>query len=418
LDDQNSLYIYELYSHVSTRGITMNIALIQPEVPHSPDEDLLGMYPPVGLAWLAGNIPGHTSEIIDLRTGPLPRKAWDVVGISCHTVSVEEAARVAEQVRTVCGEPVIVTGGHHTLPEELLEFSDYVVRGEGEITFSELLTCLEQKKSCTNVPGVLTRGGCAPQRPPADLSTLHPPDYTTISLSHYHPNQGALVTSRGCPYHCVFCVSPFGHTWRGRTPSQVGQEALYLLEGGAPMLHIMDDLFTYQRERVLKICTMFKELNCTWDLPNGTRADSVDADMLSTMAEAGCTRILYGIESGVQDILDSIGKEITREQIKKAVSMSKEAGIEVEGLFMVGNPGDTPNTIRRTVDLVKDLDIKGHFSLATPYPGTAFWHWVEKHGDFLDVPYRDFEQVPVFETLEFSAQDRVCSLEWASQECR
>jgi anaerobic magnesium-protoporphyrin IX monomethyl ester cyclase len=411
LDDRNLLYIY-------ARGITMNVALIQPEVPHSPDEDLLGMYPPVGLAWLAGNIPKHTCEIVDLRVGPLPRKIWDVVGISCHTVSVEEAARVAEQVRTVCEDSIIVTGGPHTLPEKLLEFSDCVVRGEGEITFNELLTCLEQKNPYSAVPGVLTRDVSTPQRLPAELSRLHPPDYTAMSLSHYHPNQGMLVTSRGCPYHCVFCVSPFGHTWRGRTPSQVVQEALYLLEEGAPMLHIMDDLFTYQRERVLRLCTMFKELNCTWDLPNGTRADSVDADMLSTMAEAGCTRILYGIESGVQHVLDSIKKEITLEQIKKAISMSKEAGIEVEGLFMVGNPGDTPNTIRKTVDFIKDLDIKGHFSLATPYPGTAFWRWVEKHGNFLGVPYRDYEQVPIFETPEFSAQDRVCSLEWASQECR
>jgi anaerobic magnesium-protoporphyrin IX monomethyl ester cyclase len=417
LDDWNSLYIYELYT-VCTRGIAMNVALIQPEVPHSPDEDLLGMYPPGGLAWLAGNIPNHTCEIVDLRVGPLPRKAWDVVGISCHTVSVEEAARVAEQVRTAYKDTIIVTGGHHTLPRELLEFSDCVVRGEGEITFNELVTCLEQENPYSSIPGVLTRGGPTPQRLPADLSTLYPPDYTTMSLSHYHPNQGTLVTSRGCPYHCIFCVSPFGHAWRGRTPSQVVQEALYLLEEGAPMLHIMDDLFTYQRDRVLKICAMFKELNCTWDLPNGTRADSVDADMLSTMAEAGCTRILYGIESGVQHVLDSIRKEITLEQIKTAVSMSKDAGIEVEGLFMVGNPGDTPNTIRETVDFIKGLDIKGHFSLATPYPGTAFWHWVEKHGDFLGVPYRDYEQVPVFETPEFSAQDRVFTLEWASQECR
>ncbi|MBU7015621.1 MAG: radical SAM protein, partial [Theionarchaea archaeon] len=251
-----------------------------------------------------------------------------------------------------------------------------------------------------------------------DLATLLPPDYTTMSLSQYHPNQGTLVTSRGCPYHCVFCVSPFGHIWRGRTPSQVGQEASYLLEGGAPMLHIMDDLFTYHKERVLSICTRFTELDCAWDLPNGTRVDSVDIDMLSVMAEAGCIRILYGIESGVQHILDSIRKEITLEQIKSAVSMSKEAGIEVEGLFMVGNPGDTPDTIRKTVDFIKNIDIKGHFSLATPYPGTAFWHWVEKHGTFLDVPYRDFEQVPVFETPQFSAQDRTHLLKWASQECR
>ncbi|MBU6998719.1 MAG: radical SAM protein [Theionarchaea archaeon] len=396
----------------------MNIALIQPDVPHSPDEDLLGRYPPVGLAWLAGNIPEHTAEIIDLRTEPLPKKSWDLVGISCHTVSLEKAARVAEHLRTVGDDPIIVTGGHHTLPQELLEFSDYVVRGEGERTFRELVTCLEHKKPCTSVLGVLSHESCAPHRPPADLRSLNPPDYTTLSLSHYNPNQGILVTSRGCPYHCLFCVSPFGHTWRGRTPSQVGREALYLLERGAPMLHIMDDLFTYHRERVLSICSLFKELGCTWDLPNGTRADSVDAQMVSIMAEAGCIRILFGIESGVQHVLDSIGKQMTIGQTRRAVSMSKEAGIEVEGLFMVGNPGDTPDTIRKTVDFAKDLDIKGHFSLATPYPGTAFWQWVKVHGSFLEVPYRDFEQVPVFETPSFSARERVDLLEWASRECR
>jgi anaerobic magnesium-protoporphyrin IX monomethyl ester cyclase len=403
----------------------MNVALIQPEIPQSEDENLLGVYPPVGLAWLAGNIFDEV-EIVDLRLTSLMVRDWDVVGISCQTVGLERCRTLAQQIRALNPETVIVTGGHHSVVEDILRFSDFVVRGEGEITFRELLSPIREEKeikvikeinNCKriiNIPGVTTHFGSAPDRPPADLSRLNPPDYNTLSLTQYHPHEGTMVTSRGCPYHCIFCTRPFGHTWRGRTPSQVIEEAELLLGKGAQTLHIMDDLFTYDRERVLKICEGLASLQAVWDLPNGTRVDTVDQDLLNAMAESGCYRILYGIESGVKDVLKRIRKQITVEKIEKAVLMTKNAGIEAEGLFMVGNPGDTPETIKKTVEFIKKMDIKGHFSLATPYPGTDFWRWVNHHGRFLDIPYRNFEQTPVFETPDFSAEERIHMWEWAS----
>ena len=395
----------------------MKVALIQPEVPQSEDENLLGVYPPMGLAWLAGNTRTHDIEVQDLRISPLVIKEWDVVGVSCQTVAVEECRTVAQKIREENPDTIIVTGGHHSLTEELLDFSDYVVRGEGEVTFSKLLSGLEKHRPVHTILGVSSREGSAPDRPPADLVKLNSPDYDVISVERYHPNEGTLVTSRGCPYHCTFCVRPFGHTWRGRTPSQVVEEARILRERGAEILHIMDDLFTYDRERVFKICKGLASLDVKWDLPNGTRVDTVDEDMLCTMAESGCERILYGIESGVEEVLKKIGKDITLNQIERAVSMTKKAGIEVEGLFMVGNPGDTPETIERTVEFARTLGIKGHFSLATPYPGTVFWKWVSNHGTFLNIPYSDFEQTPVFETPEFSREERMRMWEWASAAC-
>ena len=374
-------------------------------------------------------------EILDLRLTSLTVKDWDVAGISCQTVGLEPCKTLAQQIRSKSPETVIVTGGHHSIVEELLSFSDFVVRGEGEITFRELLSYIreikgtkiskkveikenkemKEYKRAINIPGVSCCHKSGPDRPPADLPRLNPPDYTILSLTQYHPHEGTMVTSRGCPYHCIFCTRPFGHTWRGRTPSQVVEEAEVLVGRGAQPLHIMDDLFTFDRERVLKICEGFASLHITWDLPNGTRVDTVDQDLLNAMAESGCYRILYGIESGVIDVLKEIKKQITVEQIEKAVSMTKNAGIEAEGLFMVGNPGDTPETVKKTVEFIKKLDIKGHFSLATPYPGTDFWRWVGDHGRFLDVPYKDFEQTPVFETPAFSAEERIHMWEWASR---
>ncbi|MBU7017270.1 MAG: radical SAM protein [Theionarchaea archaeon] len=409
----------------------MRVALIQPEIPQSEDENLLGIYPPMGLAWLAGNISDEV-EIIDLRLTSLTVKDWDVVGISCQTVGLEQCRTLAQQIRAKMPEAVIVTGGHHSVVEDMLTFSDFVVRGEGEITFQELLLHigkikrireskeakgirkLEEYMRTINIPGVSTLFGSSPDRLPAELFRLNSPDYNTLSLAQYHPHEGTMVTSRGCPYHCIFCTRPFGNTWRGRTPCQVVEEAEFLLENGAQTLHIMDDLFTYDKERTLKICEGLASLHITWDLPNGTRVDTVDQDLLNAMAESGCYRILYGIESGVEDILKRIQKQITIEQIERAISMTKKIGIEAEGLFMVGNPGDTPETIRKTVEFIGKLDIKGHFSLATPYPGTDFWRWVVHHGKFLDVPYKDFEQTPVFETLDFSAEERLNMWKWAS----
>lgn len=398
----------------------MRIALIQPEVPQSEDEKFLGIYPPLGLAWLAGNAKGHDIRVLDLRCDPLKIEEWDVVGISCQTVSVKNCMELAQKVRSKLSEAVMITGGHHPVAQELLAFSDYVVRGEGELTFAELLHHLEEGsaiQSIQNIPGVTSHKGNNQDRPPADLTLLNPPNYDLISLSNYHPNQGTMVTSRGCPYHCIFCTSPFGHTWRGRTPSQVVAEAEYLLDRGASILHIMDDLFTYDRDRVFEICEGFRSLHVLWDLPNGTRVDTVDQEMLNTMAESGCVRILYGIESGVRDVLQRIRKHITLEKIDETVNLTKNAGIEVEGLFMVGNPGDTPETVKETVEFIKNLDMKGHFSLATPYPGTDFWKWVESHGTFLNIPYEDFEQTPVFETPDFSADERIHMWKWASASC-
>ena len=397
----------------------MKIVLIQPEVPQSEDEEFLGIYPPLGLAWLAGNVKGHDLQVLDLRCDPLDIEEWDVVGISCQTVSLENCTELAQKIRDELPEAVIITGGHHPVPQELLDFSDYVVRGEGELTFAELLCHLKgSAKKIQSIPGVTSHKRTSPDRSPANLTLLNPPNYHVISLKKYYPNQGTMVTSRGCPYHCVFCISPFGHTWRGRTPSQVITEAEILLQKGASCLHIMDDLFTYDRKRVFKICEGFHSLHALWDLPNGTRVDTVDQAMLNTMAESGCTRILYGVESGVEDVLQKIRKQTTPQEIEETVELTKNAGIEVEGLFMVGNPGDTPQTVKKTVEFIKKLDIKGHFSLATPYPGTAFWKWVKTHGKFLNIPYEDFERIPVFETPDFSAEERLSMLEWASEECR
>ncbi|MBU7031701.1 MAG: radical SAM protein [Theionarchaea archaeon] len=395
----------------------MNVALIHPDVPQSEDEILLGLHPPVGLAWLAGNIPEQSVSVTDLRCEHLDMGQWDIVGLSCQTVSLEACRQVAAITREESPSSLIITGGHHSLSRDLLDFSDYVVKGEGEITFQRLLSSIETGKDPSTIPGLSSQVFNTPQGPPADITTLRAPEYGEIELRCYHPNEGCMVTSRGCPFSCVFCTHPFGYTWRGRLPAQVVAEAEDLISRGARSLHILDDLFTWDHSRVLAICEGFNSLQVPWDLPNGTRVDTVNRSLLTTMAESGCTRILYGIESGVPHILKLIKKQITLESIEKAIKMTKDAGIEVEGLFMIGNPGDTYETIKNSVEFAKNLDIKGHFSLATPYPGTEFWKWVEVHGRFLPVPYAMFEQVPVFETDEFSSEDRLSALHWAREEC-
>jgi radical SAM superfamily enzyme YgiQ (UPF0313 family) len=395
----------------------MNVALIYPPTPQSEDEILLGIHPPLGLAWLVGNIPDHNVTVIDLRCEQLTIGDWDVVGLSSHTVSVPHCQTLAATIREELPSCTIIAGGHHPVPHELLNFSDYVITGEGEITLSRLLSALETPEELSTIPGLCSPTFSNPQGPPTDITRLRCPHYGALNLGLYHPHEGCMVTSRGCPFHCLFCTHPFGYTWRGRLPHQVLKEAEDLISRGASTLHIMDDLFTWDQARVTSICQGLRSLNIQWDLPNGTRADTVNEELLTIMAGSGCTRMLYGIESGVREVLKHIRKHITLEKIEEAIKMTKKAGIEVEGLFMVGNPGDSYETIRKTVHFAKKLDIKGHFSLATPYPGTAFWRWVEIHGRFLQVPYEQFEQVPVFETEDFSAQERLAALEWAQSEC-
>jgi len=188
-----------------------------------------------------------------------------------------------------------------------------------------------------------------------------------------------MLTSRGCPFGCSFCASSrlFGGYWRGRSPKNVLEEMRIIYEDyNTKNVEFLDDTFTLNQKRAEEICDgIIRE---GWDITWGasSRVDTLTRRLVEKMKRAGCWVLYLGIESGCQRILNGVGKRITLEQVKKAVRIVKNAGIEVLGSFIIGFPDDTLKSIKQTIKFAKSLNIDyAQFSILTPYPGTPVFNY-------------------------------------------
>jgi len=395
--------------------------LIKPASVESPSEEEKGSFPPLGLLYLASVFREHGCdvELYDLDfTGEdelLNRacsKQPDIIAITSVTPSYWETVRVIRRLREALEGALIAVGGPHAtlVSEDFFGLADIVVRGEGEGVVEEIIK-LAKERGGRRSETIVLEG-----RPIEDLDSLPYPDRSVLRPELYSENIGSMFTSRGCPYNCLFCVTRYimGSRFRARSPENVvGEWAKIIGAYRVPEVKILDDVFTFDRGRATAICKLALEYGLgKWSLPNGVRVDNVDPDLLALMAESGCTTLWYGVESGSQRVLKLLRKGITLEQVERAVRWSKDVGIEVGLFFMVGAPGENLDTVRETLDLIARLDPNYvHFSIATPYPRTDFWRWVEENGRFLTRDYSRFEREFVFETPDYSLRDRLKAVE-------
>jgi len=354
---------------------------------------------------------GHLVKILDLGAlrfseNPLPmiirQEKPDIVGITAMTPTINSAVRVAKKVKESNSDITVVLGGTHAtiLPEETLKNApeiDMIVRGEGEQTILELVKVLEENASnLDRVLGVTYREGASmrsnPARPPIlELDELPFPAFHLLMVGKYrlHPPFGRhsfampIITSRGCPYRCIFCSkSVCGKKYRSNSSGYVVDEIRLLTEKfGVKEIKFYDDVFTLDRKRVVSICMRLKEqgINIPWTCE--TRVNLVDSDLLGVMKDAGCYMIAYGVESGNQGVLSNLKKDITLEQAIKAFKSTHDAGIETVAYFMIGSPEETPETIRETIEFAKRLNPDFvQFSIAIPYPGTEFYSLAVEEG--------------------------------------
>jgi radical SAM superfamily enzyme YgiQ (UPF0313 family) len=247
----------------------------------------------------------------------------------------------------------------------------------------------------STVKGLVWRDGSEivvnPPRPfIADLDDLPLPRHDLLPLERYRaPLVGGpyafVVSSRGCPGGCRFCIKhvSYGSSVRYRSPEHVLAEVEQLVELGVRKIHMYTDLFTVNREHVMGICEgiLERELPVKWTC--NSRVDFVDAELLQTMKRAGCWMISWGIESGDEGMLKRMRKGITPEKVERALRWSKEAGIMNWGYFIIGLPGETEESIRRTIDFSKRLPLDlVLFHIAAPHPGTPFFFEVVENGWF------------------------------------
>lgn len=393
--------------------------------------DISSMLPPLGLAWIATALErqGHIVLILDahaerLDFGTLISRIRDMdkfhyVGITATTSLITNALEIARLLRSEFPEIRVILGGVHptVLPAEVLAEPavDIVVRGEGEQTIIELV----EEKPLDSISGVSFRENGeiihTPDRPLIkDINSLGMPAYHLLPMHRYYPATGAskrlpaisMLGTRGCTGRCTFCYRIFGARLRARSGEKMAEEVKILQDKyNIREISFYDDTFTAFKKEVFAFCQGLKDLNIDLTWSCFSRVDSVTEELLQTMKDAGLHQIMYGVESSSNDILRGINKRSNTEQIEAVIQMTKRVGIDVRAAFMLGNPGETEETMKDTLEFAKRLNPEiAVFNITTPYPGTDMFNWADANGYLLTKDWEQYDLThPVMELPTVSA---------------
>ena len=323
----------------------------------------------------------------------------DMVGVSCMTVYLASALKIAAIVKNNNPHCRVVFGGHHPtlLPDDVLQRPDidFVVRGEGERTFVELAEALATGGDLAQIPGLSWRCEDDIKHNPQqelihDLDSLSPPLRSGLIFPEsFSPTDlGVVITSRGCPFSCTFCSakSMWGRKVRYRSIENVMAEIKMLVnDHRLKEIFFWDDSFTVDRRRTIELCQAIgdEKLGISWACT--TRLDLLDDELLAAMKRAGCAQIDVGIESGSEPILQSIKKGVTLALIDRGIELIHKHRIFATAFFMIGFPDETVEDIQRTFALMRKIPATITFSVFTPYPGTELFQYMEKSGLVVDI---------------------------------
>ncbi len=436
----------------------MRVALINPKFRLPIDTRTT---PHLGLAYLGAISERRGDQVrvydADIEDQPLAEFLREfrphIVGITANTPQVKQAWRTAAAIKGELDIPIVLGGPHVSVVSEGLDFEslrqppvDLVVRGEGEGSWIEICNRVDaflrdqpgfsapalmdpgqdlfqgvRGISYKTSDGALHRNADAPVI--ADLDSLPWPAYNLFKMDRYTNLQPAtdavdgsrsfsILTSRGCPYRCTFCsqsIMPI--KWRARSPENVIEEWRHLVrELGALEIGVLDDSANIRKNRLHQLADLIiaEQLShVPWIFVNGIRANLADLDLMVKLKKAGLKRTAFGVETGDPGMLLRIDKHVDHDTIRQAFKNTKAAGIETIGFFIIGLPGDTRETMQRTIDFAIELDpMIANFSMMTPYPGTAVYEEVKQHGRFLVQDWDDyvfFDQKARYEMGELTA---------------
>ena len=367
---------------------------------------------PLGVFCLAAaaRAAGHTVGVLDAAARELTSSETakaaavfraDVVGFSAATVAYLRAFEVAERVRELLPGAVRVLGGPHVsaAPIEAVAGSpfDFGVVGEGEASFCELLDVLSKGGDVSGVHGlsIPKEGGAALTKkrlPVQNLDDLPLPAYDLLGdFALYNPPPcnykkkpvANVITSRGCPGRCTFCDrSVFGRAVRFRSAESMAAEITLLVRRyGVREIAFVDDTFTLERGRIYRLFEILDARGISFPWTCMSRVNTVDRDFLRFMKEKGLWHVSFGIESGDEVILKKIGKKISLEKARQVVSWCTELKIETKGFFMLGHPGETAESMERTVREALSMDLSDIVAtINTPLPGSEQYANAEDYG--------------------------------------
>ncbi len=385
-----------------------------------------GFNPPLGIMMLAGYLERHSChkvELLDAQPygytyeelrGVLCEKEFDVVAITAMTFTLIDVFLTCKLIRQVNPRAKIVLGGPHVhlFPDETIRRPeiDFLIQGEGEIAFKDFLDRIDRPELWGSQKGLVLidetgkvrNNGIAPST--SDLDSLGLPARHLTDTSLYTSLLGradtitTMFTSRGCPYRCTFCDRPFSPVlsgFRWRSAQHVADEMEACAEMGIREAFIYDDTFTVRRDRVFELCEEIKQrqLDFKWDVR--AHVNTITPELLRAMADAGCDRIHYGVESGNDRMLKEIKKNSTIARIKEAFKQTREAGMETLAYFIIGQQTETADDIGSSIRLARELDPNYvHFTIFCPYPGTEIYFKGLESGVIKSDVWHEFAENP------------------------
>lgn len=367
-----------------------------------------GPVPPLGLLYIASSIRKNFGGKYELKlcdTGlqgtPLEsiRKEIEefrphLVGLSALTCESDLMYAVAGIVKQAAKETIVISGGPHSVVagERLLDNQniDFGIVGEGETTIVRLMSALETGENLANVDGVAYRRngkGFMTKSPDfiEQLDELPFPAWDLLDIKQYAGFSNwngiikekfyfPIITSRGCPYHCIYCHNIFGKKVRGRSPQNVFSEIMFLSDVyNAREFHIIDDIFNFDSGRVKEICRLIIDsgMNFSFAFPNGLRADIMTDELVGLLKKIGTYKINYAIETASPRLQAMIKKNLEIEKALGIIKKTSRAGIITGGFFMLGFPSEKREEMAETVNVAinSDIDI-AYFFKAVSYPGS------------------------------------------------
>lgn len=372
-----------------------------------------GELPMLGLAYIAAALrdQGHEVRIIDYEVnawsidrveGDVRAFAPHVVGMTAYITNMRRCARVASIVKSISPAIVTILGGPQVsiFPDEAFasDSIDMIVLSEGEIVIRNVMNALGDEAKLAQVKGIWFRGASGQivkndrEGLIDDLDILPEPALDLYEMEKYFPPahiQGRrvahLLTSRGCPFKCTFCETKltFGRSFRYHSTERVIGEIETLIARGYDSFQFYDDIFTANKKRIVDLCHAIIARGWKIKWMCFTRTNCVSGDMLALMKQAGCYLITYGGETGDDDLLRLIKKDLTVAKNFEGIALTRKHGIKSMSSFMLGLPTETKEQTRKTIDFAVSSDLDyAVFPITEPYPGTELWVDARKYGHF------------------------------------
>lgn len=407
----------------------MKILLIYPPCFYARPNDEDHKVMPIGLYFLAAYLLDKGLEVKllnghDLKDDfksiekVLKKELPDVVGFSVYNANRVHALKWAKWVKDCLPSATTVFGGVAAtfMSEYFLNFPqvDFVVRGEGEIPFHNLLIALKENVDLTNIKGIAFKR--------EDKIFLNPTNEFIEDLDSL-PNPAKYFTyqhillGRGCPYNCAFCASPkfWKRKVRFHSADYFVEQLKLLNQKGVSFFYFSDDTFTLKKDLVLEVCEKIRKENLPINWFAISRVDALDEEVVRAMRLAGCIQISFGIESGSEDIRRRLNKNIQLEQAQKAFELCKRYSILPRAYFIYGCPGESEQTIDKSIEFIEKIKpLSAIFYVLHVFPGTALYEEMLKSKKIKESVWnKEGEDLLYFELDSSLKPDRV--LDWGKK---